>query len=102
VDSSLKLRLRAFRTATLACLSLRNHCAYMAARNQRAIDAFFEGLDEEANDLADRLVNGDDEAVWAWFRQRYPKATSHVAKERRWRDFVTAVREYYAEEEPVE
>ena len=74
----------------------------MAATNQRAIEAFFEGLDEEANDLAERLVNGDDESVWAWFRQRYPKATSHVARERKWREFVTAVREYYADEEPVE
>jgi hypothetical protein len=74
----------------------------MTARNQRAVDAFFEGLREEANGLAERLVNGDEEAVWAWFRQRYPKATSRVSKERQWREFVTAVREYYAEEEPVE
>jgi hypothetical protein len=70
-------------------------------RNQRAIDAFFEGLDEEANDLAERLVNGDDEAVWAWFRQRYPKATSRVSKERQWREFVTAIREYCADEAPL-
>ena len=74
----------------------------MAARNQRAIDAFFEGLQEEANDLAERLVTGDDEAVWAWFRQRYPKAARRVAKKRQWREFVTAVRQYYAEAEQVE
>jgi len=74
----------------------------MAARTQRAIDLFFEGLDEEANDLAERIVTGDDEAVWAWFRQRYPKATSRFSNEWLWREFVAAVREYYAHEEPVQ
>jgi hypothetical protein len=71
----------------------------MFERNQRAIDAFFEGLDEEANDLAERLVYGDDEAVWAWFQRRYPNAMTHVSRAGQWRDFVTAVRECYTDEE---
>jgi hypothetical protein len=71
----------------------------MFERNQRAIDTFFEGLDEEANELAERLVYGDDEAVWAWFQRRYPNAMSHVSRAGQWRDFVTAVREFYTEEE---
>jgi hypothetical protein len=93
--------LTAGHTATLACLSFRNHCAFMLEMNRRAVDAFFEGLDEEANDLAERLVRGDDEAVWAWFRQRYPKATKRVSEQRQWREFVSAVREFYTDETPV-
>jgi hypothetical protein len=71
----------------------------MSERNQQAIDTFFEGLDEEANELAERLVYGDDEAVWAWFQRRYPSAMSHVSRAGQWRDFVTAVREFYTDEE---
>jgi len=71
----------------------------MLERNHRILLSFFEGLDEEANDLAERLTTGDDESVWAWFRQRYPKATKRVSEGRQWRQFVTAVREFYAEED---
>jgi hypothetical protein len=71
----------------------------MTGRNQQAIEAFFEGLDEEAQDLAERLVCGDDEAVWAWFQRRYPNAMSHVSRAGQWREFVTAVREFYTGEE---
>jgi hypothetical protein len=74
----------------------------MSEKYQQALHSFFEGLEEEAQDLADRIVNGDDEAVWAWFRQRYPKAAGRVLKDRQWRQFVSAVREYYEEEEEEE
>ena len=66
--------------------------------NQQAIRAFFAGLDEEAHDLAERLAHGDDESVWAWFERRYPKATKRAAKDRHWRDFVRAIREFYGED----
>jgi hypothetical protein len=66
--------------------------------NQQAIRAFFAGLDEEAHDLAERLAHGDDESVWAWFERRYPKATKRAAKDRHWRDFVRAIREFYGDE----
>jgi hypothetical protein len=66
--------------------------------NQQAIRAFFAGLDEEAHDLAERLAHGDDESVWAWFERRYPKATKRAAKDRHWRDFVKAIREFYGDE----
>jgi hypothetical protein len=65
---------------------------------QQAIRAFFAGLDEEAHDLAERLAHGDDESVWAWFERRYPKATKRAAKDRHWRDFVRAIREFYRDE----
>ena len=74
----------------------------MSERNQQALLSFFEGLDEEANDLAERLATGDDEAVWAWFRQRYPKATTRVSKDRQWRQFVSAVREFYADDRLIQ
>ena len=74
----------------------------MSERNQRALDSFFEGLHEEANDLAERLSTGDDEAVWAWFRQRYPKATGRVSNDCQWRQFVSAVREFYADEQLIQ
>jgi len=74
----------------------------MLDRNERAIRAFFSGLDEEADDLMQRLSLGDDESVWAWFRQRYPKATQRVAKGRAWRDFVRAMREFYRSENPIQ
>jgi len=66
--------------------------------NQQAIQAFFAGLDEEAHDLAERLAHGDDESVWVWFEKRYPKATKRAAKDRHWRDFVKAIREFYVDE----
>ena len=66
--------------------------------NQPAIRAFFAGLDEEARDLAERLAHGDDESVWAWFERRYPKATKRAASGRHWREFVTAIREFYGDD----
>src|SRR5579862_3189513 len=74
----------------------------MLERNEKAIRAFFSGLDDEADDLMQRLSLGDDESVWAWFRQRYPKATQRVAKGRAWRDFVRAMREFYRSENSIQ
>ena len=71
---------------------------FVTGDNQQAIRAFFDGLDEEAHDLAERLAHGDDESVWAWFERRYPKATERVATGRHWRDFVRAIREFYGDE----
>ena len=71
---------------------------FVTGDNQQAIRAFFDGLDEEAHDLAERLAHGDDESVWAWFERRYPKATRRVANGRHWREFVTAIREFYGDE----
>ncbi len=70
--------------------------------NQQAIRAFFAGLDEEAHDLAERLAHGDDESVWAWFERRYPKATRRAAKDRHWREFVRAIREFYGDESRIQ
>jgi hypothetical protein len=36
--------------------------------------------------------------VWAWFERRYPKATKRAAKDRHWREFVRAIREFYGDE----
>ena len=36
-------------------------------------------------------------ACGAWFERRYPKATKRAAKGRNWREFVTAIREFYGE-----
>lgn len=71
----------------------------MINRNERVIRAFNSGLDEEAEDLMQRLVLGDDESVWAWFQQRYPVATQRVSKGRTWRHFVRAMRDCYREDE---
>ncbi len=84
--------------ATLACWRLARHRAQVTEGNQQAIRAFFAGLDEEAHDLAERLAHGDDESVWAWFERRYPKATKRAAKDRHWREFVRAIREFYGDE----
>jgi hypothetical protein len=73
----------------------------MNQTNQRAIRAFFAGLEEEANDLAARLTNGDDESVWLWFRQRYPTATKRATRGGRWREFVKAMREFCENESAV-
>jgi hypothetical protein len=85
-------------TATLACWCAAGHLDAVTDANQQAIRAFFAGLDEEAHDLAERLAHGDDESVWAWFERRYPKATKRAAKDRHWRDFVKAIREFYGDE----
>jgi hypothetical protein len=70
----------------------------MTESNQRVLDLFFEEVDEDANDLAERLQTGDDESVFAWFQQRYPKAMDRVSKKRQWREFVAAVRDFYTDQ----
>ena len=89
-----------FRGHSYACLftRCRPSLSWVTEANQQAIRAFFAGLDEEAHDLAERLAHGDDESVWVWFERRYPKATQRVAKGRHWREFVTAIREFYGDE----
>ncbi|MBV8404708.1 MAG: hypothetical protein JO203_10985 [Gammaproteobacteria bacterium] len=89
-------------TATLACWQMAGHRDRVTDANQQAIRAFFAGLDEEAHDLAERLAHGDDESVWAWFERRYPKATKRAAKDRHWREFVRAIREFYGDESPLQ
>jgi hypothetical protein len=55
----------------------------------------FHGLEEEAEELAERLEFGDNESVLAWFRYHYPTVTVRVLKEQRWVEFVALVRGLY-------
>jgi len=50
------------------------------------------------HDHACLFAHGVDESVWAWIERRYPKATKRAAKERHWREFVIAMREFYGDE----
>jgi hypothetical protein len=73
----------------------------MAAQNLHGranLKRLFRGLDEEAEELADRLEYGDNESVLAWFRHYYPTVTVRVVNERRWPEFVGLVRDLYDDE----
>jgi hypothetical protein len=55
----------------------------------------FRGLEEQADELAERLEFGDNESVFAWFRHHYPSTAVRVVKEQRWAEFVALVRGLY-------
>jgi hypothetical protein len=58
----------------------------------------FRGLEEEVEELAERLEFGDNESVLAWFQHHYPSVTVRVVKEQRWTEFVGMVRGLYEDE----
>jgi hypothetical protein len=58
----------------------------------------FGGLEEETEDLAERLEFGDNESVLAWFHYHYPSATVRVINEQRWTEFIGLVRGLYEDE----
>jgi len=59
----------------------------------------FGGLEEEAEELAERLEFGDNESVLAWFQYHYPSATIRVVREQRWMEFIGLVRGLYADDQ---
>lgn len=53
------------------------------------------GMEVDAAELAERLEFGDNESILAWFRLKYPAPISRLVRERRWGEFLGAVRELY-------
>jgi hypothetical protein len=67
-------------------------------RGRANLRRLFGGLEEEAEELAERLEFGDNESVFAWFQYHYPSATVRVVKERRWTEFIGLIRGLYENE----
>jgi hypothetical protein len=73
----------------------------MAKQNLRGranLKRVFRGLEQHAEELAERLEFGDNESVLAWFRHHYPSATVRVVNEQRWPEFIDLVRGLYEDE----
>jgi hypothetical protein len=70
----------------------------MTTDNRRgctSLRRLFRCLEDEAEDLAERLEFGDKESVLAWFHYHYPNAVVRVVDEQRWDSFVALIRVFY-------
>jgi hypothetical protein len=73
----------------------------MATQNRHGranLRHLFSGLEDEPEELAERLEFGDNESVLAWFHYHCPSATVRVVSEQRRTEFIGLVRGLYEDE----